>query len=121
MSNTNSTHYYKVKYNEAVKNFRKMQLEVITGYSDLKTLEELRAYNYALNDFAGYMSGLTNLHSESRFNKFRTMCREGWSGVFMPEVVCEIEGLAKNSEVYVLVFSEDGSLMGTLTYDDVNF
>ena len=123
MRDTNSTHYYKVKFNEAVENYRKIILEVLSDSykSDLKSLENLRSYTKSLNSFAENMTRLVDLHSETRFNHFRQMCRNGDSAICMPEVVYEIESLPEDAEVYVLVFSEDNSLMGTLTYDDVNF
>ena len=53
MRDTNSTHYYKVKFNEAVENYRKIILEVLSDSykSDLKSLENLRSYTKSLNSF----------------------------------------------------------------------
>lgn len=122
MRDTNSTHYYKVKFNEAVENYRKITLEQLECLkSDLKSLENLRSYTKSLNSFAEDMTRLVDLHSETRFNHFRQMCRNGDSAICMPEVVYEIESLPKDAEVYVLVFSDDGSLMGTLVRKDLSF
>lgn len=123
MNNSSSTHYFKVNFNQAVECLRQSLLDSLRcdHKPNLTTLDELQAYAYDMDANATLLMKLVEIHSDVRFDYFRESCRDGWTAVLMPEAVHSIELLDKDAEVYVLVFSEDGSLMGTLVRKDLSF
>ena len=121
--NNSSTHYFKVNFNQAVERLRQSMIDSLRcDHKDiLTTLDELQAYVYDMDANATLLMKLVEIHSDVRFNNFREACRDGWTMVLVPEVVDALESLDKDAEVYVLVFSDDGSLMGTLVRKDLSF
>ena len=121
--NNSSTHYFKVNFNQAVECLRKSMIDSLRcdHKEHLTTLDELQAYVYDMDAQATLLMKLVEIHKVVRFDNFRDACRDGWTAVLMPETTHSIELLEKDAEVYVLVFSEDGSLMGTLVRKDLNF
>ena len=121
--NNSTTHYFKVNFNQAVERLRQSMIDSLScSHKDiLTTLDELRSYVYDMDASATLLMKLVENHSDVRFDYFREACRDGWTMVLMPEVVDALESLDKDAEVYVLVFSDDGSLMGTLVRKDLSF
>lgn len=123
MNNSSSTHYFKVNFNQAVECLRKSLLDSLRcdHKPNLTTLDDIQAFVYDMDANATLLMKLVEIHADVRFNNFREACRDGWTSVLMPETTHTIELLEKDAEVFILVFSEDGSLMGTLVRKDLYY
>ena len=125
MSNTITTSCltYKISINKAIENYRQCALETLKQdhKQDLSNLDELQAYAYDLSSMSQDLMNLVGIHSDVRFKNFRDMCRDGWTEVMLPDVVEQIKNLNKNLEIFVVVYDDDGSYIGTLYTKDLNF